>query len=320
MKNLPKIYVPPMAAVTDLVFRRLLRHILGDYAKDVLLATEMVSSKGMMYEDNPERLRLEPEEKNKVLIQLFGHEPETMAKAAIIAEQEGALGIDINMGCPVPKITKGKDGAALMKEPELAIQIVKQVKAAVSIPVSVKTRLGWCVQSKNILEFAKKLEDAGIRFLTIHGRFRSQMYSGIADWDSIREVREKLSIPVFVNGDINNPEKSQEAIDLTGCHGVAIARAVIGNPWMILHTAKYLAGEKKISEPDILEKVKILKLHLNWAYEDKGTNGLQTLKKHIGKYISGFKNAAVWRNDIVSTHNYEDMNNILNKLEESIYV
>ncbi|HEY9886303.1 MAG TPA: tRNA dihydrouridine synthase DusB [Vampirovibrionales bacterium] len=312
--NLEKIYIPPMAGVTDLVFRSLVREVLGpEYMPSVRLSTEMISSKGMMYQEDPQRMRLAKEEQGNVIIQLFGHEPAIMAKAAQQAEKVGASGIDINMGCPVPKITRGKDGAALMKEPCLAEEIVKQVKEAVDIPVSVKTRLGWTEQEKNVRELALRLQDQGISSLTIHGRTRAQAYTGKADWTWIKKVKEVLEIPVFANGDIDTPEKSEEALKVTDCYGIAIARACIGNPWVILNSAKKLKGEN-YTEPDLKEKVRVAMLHVELAFNDKGERGVQALKRHMSKYISGMEGSSEWRQKLSTAKDYEAMKYHLTEL------
>ncbi len=315
MKELEKIYIPPMAGVTDLVFRRLVRQVLGELSPMVRLSTEMISSKGIMYQENPVRMRLSPDEEGKVIIQLFGHEPQTMAQAAQIAESAGASGIDINMGCPVPKIVNGKDGAALMKEPCLAEEIVREVSRAVSIPVSVKTRLGWNEQNKNVIEFALRLQDAGIKSITVHGRTRAQAYTGKADWEAISKVKESLDIPLFANGDIDTPEKSLQALQQIGSHGVAVARATIGNPWIILNIAKTMKG-LPTSEPDLKERIRVALLHVELTFEDKGERGVQALKRHMSKYISGARGASHWRQKLATATDYETMKSTLEEMLE----
>jgi tRNA-dihydrouridine synthase B len=318
VETLEKIYIPPMAGVTDLVFRRLARQILGDLAHSVRLSTEMISSKGIMYQNNPMRMRLTPDETGKVVIQLFGHEPQTMARAAQIAQKAGAAGIDINMGCPVPKIVNGKDGAALMKEPCLAEEIVREVVSAVDIPVSVKTRLGWNEQNKNVVELALRLQEAGIKSLTIHGRTRSQAYSGQANWSEIAKVKQIISIPIFANGDIDSPERSVQALEQTGCHGIAVARATIGNPWIILNIAKKFAGQEYKSEPTAKEKIEVALLHTKLAFEDKGEKGVQALKRHMSKYVSGLRGASIWRQRLATAQSYSEMKSILDEMLELI--
>lgn len=312
--SLEKIYIPPMAGVTDLVFRRLMRDVLGDLSKHVRLSTEMISSKGMMYQEDPHRMRLSGDEEGKVIIQLFGHEPKVMAKAAQMAEEAGAAGIDINMGCPVPKITKGKDGAALMKEPCLAEEIVKEVIAAVSIPVSVKTRLGWNEESKNAKELSQRLQGIGISSLTLHGRTRAQAYTGKANWEAIAAVNEALDIPVFANGDIDSPEKAQEAIDITNCHGVAIARACIGNPWIIMNTVKKFLGIPFADKPTPEEKIEVALKHVELTFDDKGERGVQALKRHMSKYVSGIEGAKDYRQALATAKDYEGMKGVLESI------
>lgn len=319
-KTLASIYIPPMAGVTDLVFRRIVRHVVGDdLLPYIRLSTEMISSKGIMYQNNPHRMRLEPDEVGKTVIQLFGHEPDTMAKAALLAEKAGAESIDINMGCPVPKITNGKDGAALMKEPCLAVDIVKEVVKAVNIPVSVKTRLGWDDKNRNARDLALRLEDAGIHCITIHGRTRSQAYTGTADWHSIKNIREELTIPVFANGDIDSPDRAIECQQLTNAHGIAIARACIGNPWIIKNIALKMLGRiEEIQDPSLEEKIKILKMHMDMSYEDQGERGVQALKKHLGKYVNGFQDASKWRSAMATSQSYESMSNVLKDLQSTL--
>src|SRR3984957_16407556 len=208
-----------MAGVTDIVFRRIIR----DIDPNCLLATEMVSSRALMHKPETRIMDLAPGE-DPIAIQVFGHEPDVMAKAAQMAEAKGANWVDINMGCPVPKITKGKDGCALMREPDLAREIVRTVKDAVSIPVTVKFRLGWDDNSRNAVEFGTMLEEAGASAVTVHGRTRQQLYSGKADWSFIGQVKRALSIPVFGNGDVFEPEDAARLLEETGCDGVAVAR------------------------------------------------------------------------------------------------
>ncbi|MDJ0624827.1 MAG: tRNA dihydrouridine synthase DusB [Candidatus Caenarcaniphilales bacterium] len=310
-EKLEKIYIPPMAGVTDLVFRRLIREVLGDLAKHVRLSTEMISSKGMMYQEDPHRMRLSKDEYGKVIIQLFGHEPKVMAEAAQMAEKVGAAGIDINMGCPVPKITKGKDGAALMKEPCLAEEIVREVIDAVDVPVSVKTRLGWSEELKNGQDLSMRLQDAGISSLTIHGRTRAQAYSGQASWEEIRKINEILEIPVFANGDIDSPDKVQRALDVTGCHGVAIARASIGNPWIILQAVHKLLRVPSNDEITTANKIKVALRHAQLTFEDKGERGVQALKRHMSKYISGIPGASNYKQKLATAKNFNEMKSIL---------
>ncbi len=213
-----RVYVPPMAGVTDIVFRDIVRRV----DPECMLATEMVSSRALMNRPETRIMDLAPNER-PIGIQIFGHEPDIMAKAAIMAEEKGADFVDINMGCPVPKITKGKDGCALMREPDLAKEIVTTVRSVIKIPLTVKFRLGWDDTTRNCVEFGEMLEESGVSAVTVHGRTRQQLYSGKADWSFIAKVKRALSIPVFGNGDVFEPEDAFRLLETTGCDGVAVA-------------------------------------------------------------------------------------------------
>jgi len=320
--SLEKVYIPPMAGVTDLPFRLLIREILGEkLIKQIRLSTEMVSSKGIVYQSNhnPERLKLAPEEKKKVVVQLFGHEPEFMAKAAQFAQAEGAKSVDINMGCPVPKITKGKDGAALMKEPELALKIVKAVIKAVEIPVSVKTRLGWDAQHKNALELILKLQEIGLSSVTIHGRTRSAFYSGQASWEEIEKIVSdpRLEIPVFANGDIDTEQKALEALGKTKAYGVAVARAIIGNVSLVKKIVKNIAfpdGQEQTQNTET-SGIKIALRHLELAYQHKGNKGIISLKRHFKGYLNKHAKASFYRKKLCLAKSYQEMKSLLQEIE-----
>ena len=326
LDKLEKVYIPPMSGVTDLPFRLLVRELLGkELVKKVRLSTEMVSSKGIVYhlyqdKKSPERLRLHPTE-NDVVVQIFGHEPEFMAKAAQSAEQEGARAIDINMGCPVPKITKGKDGAALMKEPELALKIVKEVIRAVEIPVSVKTRLGWDSQQKNALELILRLQDAGLSSATIHGRTRSAFYSGEASWQEIEKIISdpRLEIPVFANGDINTAERAYQALRQTKAHGVAVARGIIGNISLIRKILEKIdppsdsSNSSKLSKTPRISGLEIAQRHLELAYEYKGERGVVALKRHLRGYLHKHPKAAFYREKLSRAQSYQESKELLQR-------
>src|SRR3989338_7426903 len=258
------VYIPPMAGVTDLAFRKMVRM----FDKDTLIATEMVSSKALMFNPNQALMKLSPDE-HPVGIQLFGHEADVMAKAAVLAEAQGADFLDINMGCPAPKITKGKYGAALMREPDLAVEIAKAVVNAVRIPVTVKMRLGWDECQKNSPELARRLEEVGVCAFTVHGRTREQGYTGNADWNAISEVKKVVSVPVFGNGDVKTPFDAKKLLEITGCDGVAIARATMGEPWLSKQINDYLHYGKFQAEPSLEERVKIAMIHLDELIEIK---------------------------------------------------
>lgn len=308
------VYIPPMAGVTDLAFRKMVRV----FDKDSLIATEMISSKALMYNPEQHRMKLSSDE-HPVGIQLFGHETEAMVNAARIAEEEGADFIDINMGCPAPKITKGKDGAALMREPELAVSIAKAIVDSVKAPVTVKMRLGWNECEKNAPELAKKLEQVGVKGFTVHGRTKEQGYSGKADWNAISKVKQSVSVPVFGNGDINSPEDALRLIEITNCDGVAIARATMGMPWLSKQINEFLTSGKYSDEPSDIEKVNLAILHLDELIKIKGENiGIREARRHLANYTKGMPNSSKIRAEICQINSREEAVSLLTKLKEDL--
>ncbi len=287
-----RVYVPPMAGVTDIVFRGLIRKM----DPGCMLATEMVSSKSLQHKPESRLMDLAPDE-NPIGIQLFGHEPEVMAEAAVLAEQRGADFVDINMGCPVPKITNGKDGAALMREPALAAEIVRSVRSAVSVPVTVKFRLGWDESHKNCIEFGERLEEAGACAVTVHGRTRQQRYAGVADWSLIGGVKRALGIPVFGNGDVFCPEDAERMLSSTGCDGVAVARGTLGNPWLIPRITSYIETGRLDDPPDVVDKLICAVQHALGLIKYKGVRvGTNESRRHMTHYTKGIPRSAPYRN------------------------
>lgn len=303
-----------MAGVTDLSFRRVIRHVVGSqHMQRVMLATEMISGRGIMHSHNPHRMQLDHNEQYQVMIQLFGHEPSVMADAARVAADAGAAEINVNMGCPVPKIVRGCDGAALMRQPDLACEIVRQIRQAIQIPLSVKMRLGWDDNNKNAADLARKFEQIGVDRLIIHGRTRSQGYSGQASWSDVATVQAAVSIPVFVNGDIVDRQTAQRALLISGCHGIAVARATIGNPWLIAD----LAGSEDNTQPTLDDRLQILRMHLDWSVQLHGNIGVQLIKKHLRGYIHGFHDSVTYRTRIATCQNYNDMINAIDSVQEA---
>ena len=308
------VYIPPMAGVTDLAFRKIVRM----FDKDALISTEMVSSKALMFSTDQKRMKLSSDE-HPVGIQLFGHEVETMAKAAVMAEEQGADFIDINMGCPAPKITKGKDGAALMREPDLAVGITKAVINAVKIPVTVKMRLGWDECNKNAPELAKRLEQIGACAFTVHGRTREQGYSGVANWSGIAEVKKVVSVPVFGNGDIRSAYDAKKLIDETNCDGVAIARAVMGEPWLSKQVTEYLETGKEPINLSTEEKLNIAKMHLEELIKLKGEyTGIREGRRHLINYTKGMPSSAQVRAQISQISAKEEVEKLFNDLKQGL--
>lgn len=303
------VYIPPMAGVTDLAYRELCR----SFDPDVLLSTEMLSSKALTYaarhsktHKHAQRLDI-PENDALTGVQIFGHEPEIMAEAARIATEAGAKFIDINMGCPVPKIVKGMDGAALMREPDLACDIVRAVKAATDLPVTVKTRLGWCSESINSPELARRFEDLGVAALTIHGRTRAQKYTGNANWEMIRNVVEAVKIPVFANGDICTLDDARRVLEITGAAGMAIARATMGKPWFSRQVNHYIKTGEVLPEPSTEEKLRLALKHCELLVTYKGPEiGIRESRRHINNYTAGMNGAARLRGRINAIRDFTE--------------
>lgn len=299
------VYIPPMAGVTDLAFRKVVRM----FDKDTLLSCEMVSSKALLFNADQKRMKLSPDE-HPVGIQLFGHEKDVMSKAAAIAEEAGADFIDINMGCPAPKITNGKDGAALMREPDLAVEIAKAVINAVKVPVTVKMRLGWDECSKNAPDLAARLECVGVSAFTVHGRTREQHYMGHADWQEMAKVKKRVKVPVFGNGDVRTPYDAMRLIEISRCDGVAIARGVMGSPWLSLQINEFLKTGKFIPEPNLQERIDIARVHIEELILIKGEDvGIREGRRHLINYVKGFPGASNLRAEVGKLKSRQDVNN-----------
>jgi nifR3 family TIM-barrel protein len=309
-----RVYVPPMAGVTDIVFRNIIRRV----DKGCMLATEMVSSRALMHRPETRLMDLAKDEE-PIGIQIFGHEPDVMASAAQMAEAKGANFIDINMGCPVPKITKGKDGCALMREPDLAREIVSTVKSAISIPLTVKFRLGWDDNSRNAVDFGQMLESSGACAVTVHGRTRQQLYAGKADWDFIARVKKALSIPVFGNGDVFEPEDALRLLEITGCDGVAVARGTLGNPWLISRINNYIETGKLGEEPTPVERLICAYWHASGLIRYKGVRvGTNESRRHLTHYTKGFPGTAPFRARLSQVSTLAEIVTILTELAEYV--
>lgn len=309
-----RVYVPPMAGVTDIVFRNIIRRI----DPNCLLSTEMVSSRALLHRGENRIMDIAPDE-HPIGIQIFGHEPDIMAEAAQRAQRRGANFIDINMGCPVPKITKGKDGCALMREPDLAREIIATVKSAVDIPVTVKFRLGWDDTSRNAVEFGEMAEGAGVSMVTVHGRTRQQLYSGKADWDFIAKVKKALSVPVFGNGDVFSPEDAVRLLEITGCDGVAVARGSLGNPWVIPRITAFIETGLLPPEADDVERLVVGFRHCLGLVLYKGERiGTSESRRHLTHYTKGMSGGAPFRNRLTQVGTVSDALNVMADLAEHI--
>lgn len=318
------VSLAPMAGITDYVLRSLIRR----HSKTCLLTTEMISSEALIQESKRKSnscvfpksendLILRSKDHSPIAYQLSGHKPDLMADAAKILEKYADI-IDINMGCPVNKVVKGQDGCALMRNPKLALEIVKAVKSSVQTPVSVKFRLGYNTDELNFVEFGVKMQEAGADFITIHGRTRSQMYSGKADWKKIRELKHNVDVPVFANGDVNSVESAIECLELSNADGIAIGRGILGDAGLISRIEHYLLTGIKLPPPTLEEKIETLKIHLNEEIKLRGENiGIKFTRKFYPYYINNVKNAAKYRAELVLEEDYDEIIRKLHQIKET---
>ena len=308
----------PMAGITDLSFRQLCVDFGAGY-----VVTEMVSAQGLTYKNyKTNQLMKLSDSERPAAIQLFGDDPDYLARAAEIAMHFSPDAIDINMGCPAPKVCSSGgnahgSGSALMKDPELCGRIVSAVKSAVSIPVTVKIRKGWDKNNINAVQVAQICEAAGADAIAVHGRTREQMYQPSADWEIIAQVKQAVKIPVIGNGDVTDAKSAAALLEQTGCDLVMVGRAAMGNPWIFREIHAYLTAGTILPPPTLNERMLVMMRHIRAMCEDKGeSRAMREARKHAGWYLKGLKNAASFRRDAVQMETFEDMERLVQMVME----
>ena len=310
------LVLAPMAGVTDAAFRHVCR-VHGA----ALTTTEMVSAKALVHGDKKTQSLLYciPEDR-PVAVQIFGHEPEIMEAAAPIAlELSGADILDLNMGCPVGKIATNSDGCGLMRTPETAREIIERVTAAVDRPVTVKIRKGWDKGSVNAVEFAKMCEAAGAAAITIHGRTRTQMYEGRADWDIIREVKKSVSVPVIANGDVFSGEDAAHILRYTGCDAAMIGRGSFGDPWIFREGMAAIAGDSIPEKPPLAERMDVVQAQIELSASIRGERlACLEARRHLPWYLRGIPYAAPYKTAAVHVETLEDVRKIIHEIKRDL--
>ena len=298
------VFLAPMAGVTDWAYRTVCARLGAD-----VTVTEMVSSRALVYKDKKSAKLLRKNEGSVCGAQIFGNDPDIMAEGARLAlEISGCDFIDINMGCPMPKIAGSGDGCGLMRTPELAGEIVKAVSRAVEVPVTVKCRLGWDKGSINVLDFTRRMEDSGAAMVAVHGRTRSMLYTGTADWDMIHKVKQQLSIPVIANGDIVDGASAVRCLKRTGADGLMIGRSVFGDPWIFEEVKAALAGEEYKGRPILADRIAVAVEQFRLSEQDHGEHiACLEARKHFAWYLRGVSHSSYYKNQITSLKTMEDI-------------
>lgn len=309
------LFLAPMAGVTDWAFRTVCAQLGAG-----VTVTEMVSSRALVYKDQKTAKLLRKNAGSICGAQIFGNDPDTMAEGARLAlEISGCDFLDINMGCPMPKIANSGDGSGLMRNPELAGRIVEAVVRAVPVPVTVKCRLGWDKGSINVLDFTRRMEDSGAAMVAVHGRTRSQLYSGVADWDTIRKVKQQLSIPVIANGDITGAEAALRCAKWTGADGLMIGRSTFGDPWIFAEVRAALAGEPIPERPPLKDRVAVAVRQFELAQQDHGEHiACLEARKHFAWYLRGVSHSGFYKQQISGMTTMEDIYRIAGEISRDL--
>lgn len=309
------LFLAPMAGVTDWAFRTVCAQLGAG-----VTVTEMVSSRALVYKDQKTAKLLRKNAGSICGAQIFGNDPDTMAEGARLAlEISGCDFLDINMGCPMPKIANSGDGSGLMRNPELAGRIVEAVVRAVPVPVTVKCRLGWDKGSINVLDFTRRMEDSGAAMVAVHGRTRSQLYSGVADWDTIRKVKQQLSIPVIANGDITGAEAALRCAKWTGADGLMIGRSTFGDPWIFAEVRAALAGEPIPERPPLKDRVAVAVRQFELAQQDHGEHiACLEARKHFAWYLRGVSHSGFYKQQISGMTTMEDIYRIAKEISRDL--
>ncbi len=313
------IFLAPMAGVTDAAFRILVRELVGDRGKNLLMFSEMVSAAGVHYRNEKTLRMLEtlPAER-PTAIQIFGSDPTICAEAAAYVERLGSAAvIDFNAGCPAPKIFNNGEGSALMKNPPLLEKILSAVKKSVkNLPVSVKIRLGVDAQHINAVEIAERAQNAGVDFIAVHGRTREQFYSGAADWEEIARVKSAVKIPVIANGDVRDFDSLDKIFSTTQADGVMIGRGAQGNPWIINRLLKYFLTSEKIPPPALDERADVMRRHLQKIIHCKGEHvGVREMRAHAAWYTKGLTGGAELRNLFNRAETADDFSEVIKRID-----
>ncbi len=306
------VILAPMAGVTDLAFRLIVKKFGCD-----LVVSEMISAQGLIYDNARTKLLLNSCESEKPLaIQLFGHDPEILADAAsLVVDNYKPDMIDLNMGCPTPKIVKNGDGAALLKNPELVSKIVSAVVKSVSIPVTVKIRLGWDNDSINCEEIAQRVEDAGAHWISIHARTRDQFYGGSANWEKIRRIKSLIKIPVVGNGDVRSPQLAKKLQNETGCDHIMVGRGILGKPWLLRDIKHYLDTGILLEEPDVAKRFEIALEHLELKIILQGEiQAVREMRSHLAWYLKGLPHSGKIRAKMNQIKSYNEVKDLLSEL------